>query len=155
MPSPQFPPSVVGLNLFSLFITICILVLSIHDCGILSLCLNPPVAIITAGYHITILALAYRRLDDAPTLPIGYIVWAYFLSLSWLAAYIAMAMILLQKPREIPLFDLHLIVPRHMRNFQKLQMLLDPLECVILGDLAIKGTMNWRVAANLSKEQVP
>lgn len=119
------------------------------------LCLNPLFAIITVGYHVAMLALAYRRPDDAPVLPIGYSVWAYFLSLSWLGAYIAMAMVLLGKQTEIPLFDFPIIVPQHLRCFQKLQMLLDPLECVILGDLAIKGTIQWRAAKfDLSKEQM-
>jgi len=156
MPSPsQFPSSVIALNLFSLLITISILVLSIQDCGILSLCLNPLFAIITAGYHVVMLALAYRRPDDASVLPIGYTVWAYFLSLSWLGAYIAMAMVLSRKEREVLLFDLHVIVPRHLRSFQKLQMFLDPLECVILGNLAIKGTIQWRAAKiNLSQVQM-
>lgn len=36
MPSSQFPPSVIALNLFSLVITISILILSIQDCGIFS-----------------------------------------------------------------------------------------------------------------------
>jgi len=147
MPSPsQFPTSIIALNLFSLLITIFILILSIQDCGILSLCLNPLFAIITAGYHIVMLALAYKRPDDSPVLPIGYTVWAYFLSLSWLGAYIAMAMILSRKEGEILLFDFHVIVPRHLVNFRKLQMFLDPLECVILGDLAIRGTIQWRAA---------
>lgn len=101
------------------------------------------------------LALAYRRPDDAPALPIGYTVWAYLLSLSWLGAYIAMAMIVSRKQREIPLFDLRIVVPRNLRNFQKLQMLLDPLECVILGNLAIKATIQWRAEVSMSKEQVP
>jgi hypothetical protein len=121
------------------------------------LCLNPLFAIITVGYHVAMLALAYRRPDDAPVLPIGYSVWAYFLSLSWLGAYIAMAMVLLGKQKEIPLFDLRIIVPQHfpLTCFQRLQMLLDPLECVILGDLAIKGTIQWRAAKfDLSKEQM-
>jgi len=103
------------------------------------------------------LALAYRRPDDAPVLPIGYSVWAYFLSLSWLGAYIAMAMVLLGKQKEIPLFDLRIIVPQQfsLKCFQRIQMLLDPLECVILGDLAIKGTIQWRAAKfDLSKEQM-
>jgi len=101
------------------------------------------------------LALAYRRPDDAPVLPIGYTVWAYFLSLSWLSAYIAMAMVLSGKRKEILLFDLDVIVPRHLRIFQKLQMFLDPLECVILGDLAIKSTIQRRAKIDLSKELVP
>jgi len=153
--SSQFPVSIIALNLFSLFITICILILSIQDCGILSLCLNPLFAIITAGYHVAMLALAYRRPDDAPVLSIGYAVWAYFLTLSWLGAYIAMAMVLLRKQKEIPLFDLRIIVPQHLECFRRLQMLLDPLECVILGDLAIKGTIQWRAAKfDPSKEQM-
>jgi hypothetical protein len=119
------------------------------------LCLNPLFAIITVGYHVAMLALAYKRPDDAPLLSFGYTVWAYFLSLSWLGAYIAMAMVLLGKQKEIPLFDLRIIVPQHLKYFQKLQMFLDPLECVILGDLAIKGTIQWRAAKfDLSKEQM-
>jgi hypothetical protein len=153
--SSQFPLSIIALNFFSLFIAICVLILSIQDCGILSLCLNPLFAIITVGYHVGMLALAYRRPDDAPVLPIGYSVWAYFLSLSWLGAYIAMAMVLLRKQKEIPLFDIRIIIPQHLKCFQRLQMLLDPLECVILGDLAIKGTIQWRAAkVDLSKEQM-
>ena len=121
----------------------------------LKLCLNPLFAIITVGYHVTMLALAYRRPDDAPVLSIGYTVWAYFLSFSWLGAYIAMAMVLSGKQREIPLFNLRIIVPQHLRCFQNLQMMLDPLECVILGDLAIKGTIQWRAAKfEISKEQM-
>ena len=119
------------------------------------LCLNPLFAIITVGYHVTMLALAFRRPDDAPVLSIGYTVWAYFLSFSWLGAYIAMAMVLSRKQKEIPLFDLRIIVPQHLRCFQNLQMMLDPLECVILGDLAIKGTIQWRAAKfELSNEQM-
>jgi len=153
--SSQFPLSIIALNLFSLFITICILILSIQDCGILSLCLNPLLAIITGGYHVAMLALAYRRPDDAPIISIGYTLWAYFLSLSWLGAYIAMATILSGKLKEIPLFDLRIIVPQHLWCFQRLQMMLDPVECVILGDLAIKGTIQWRAAKfDLPKEQM-
>jgi len=101
------------------------------------------------------LALAYKRPDDAPVLSIGYTLWAYFLSLSWLSAYIAMATILSAKLKEIPLFDLRIIVPQHMRFLQRLQMMLDPVECVILGDLAIKGTIQWRAAKfDLPKEQM-
>ena len=119
------------------------------------LCLNPLFSIITVGYHVTMLALAFRRPDDAPVLSIGYTVWAYFLSFSWLGAYIAMAMVLSRKQKEIPLFDLRIIVPQHLRCFQNLQMMLDPLECVILGDLAIKGTIQWRAAKfELSNEQM-
>ena len=100
------------------------------------------------------LALAYKRPNDAPVLSIGYTVWAYLLSLSWLGAYIAMAMILSRKEKEIPLFDLHIIVPCHLKASQSLQMFLDPLESVLLGDIAIRGTIQWRVAKiNLSKEQ--
>jgi hypothetical protein len=153
--SLQFPRSIIALNLFSLFITICILILSIQDCGILSLCLNPLLAVITAGYHVTILALAYRHSDDAPVISIGYTLWAYFLSLSWLGAYIAMATILSWKLKEIPVFDIRINVPQHLLCFQRLQMLLDPVECVILGDLAIKGTIQWRAAKfDLPKEQM-
>jgi len=101
------------------------------------------------------LTLAYRRPDDAPVLSIAYTVWAYLLSLSWLGAYIAMAMVLWEKRREISLFDLPVIVPRDLKTFQRLQMFLDPLECVILGDLAIKGTIQWRAAKHdLFKEQM-
>jgi len=153
--SSQFPVSVIALNLFSLFITICILILSIQDCGILSLCLNPLLAVITAGYHVVILALAYKRPDDAPAISIGYTLWACFLALSWLFAYIAMATILSWRLKEIPLFDLRIIVPQHLWCFQRLQMMLDPVECVILGDLAIKGTIQWRAAKfDLPKEQM-
>jgi len=153
--SSRFSSSIIALNLFSLFITICILILSIQDCGILSLCLNPLFAIITAGYHIAMLALAYRRPDDSPLSSIACTIWAYLLSLSWLGAYIAMAMILWGKQREIPLFDLYVTVPWHMKSVQKLQMFLDPLECVILGDLAVKGTIRWRATKfDLPREQM-
>ena len=119
------------------------------------LCLNPLLAIITAVYHVTILALAYRCPDDAPVISIRYTLWAYVLSLSWLGAYIAMAAILSWKLKEIPVFDLHIIVPRHLWCLQRLQMMLDPVECVILGDLAIKGTIQWRAAKfDLPKEQI-
>ena len=99
------------------------------------------------------LALAYRRPDDAPALSIAYTFWAYLLALAWLLAYIAMAMILWGKEREVPIFNLLVIVPQHSRSFQKLQMFLDPLECVIFGDLAIKGTIQWRAARSDSSEE--
>jgi hypothetical protein len=117
--------------------------------------LNPLFAVITAGYHITMLALAYRCPDDAPALSIAYTIWAYLLAFAWLLAYIAMAIVLWEKQREVPIFNLYVIVPQDLRSCQKLQMFLDPLECVIFGDLAIKGTIQWRAAkSDLSKEQM-
>jgi len=143
-PSPSLTRSINILHGFSLFIAILILILSVHDCGILSLCLNPFFAILTMGYHATMLLLAYRRPQDAPRLSIAYIIAAYLLSLAWLGAYITMAVVLSSRETEVTLFDLRILVPQTSRVTQKIQLMLDPLQCAIIGNIAIKSTIEHR-----------
>ncbi|KAF8165515.1 hypothetical protein B0H34DRAFT_689445 [Crassisporium funariophilum] len=140
--STSLTTSIIVLNGLSLFIAIVILALSIRDCGMLSLCLNPLFAIITIGYHTTILALAYKRPEEP--LPIGYTIWAYLMSLAWVGAYIAMAIVLSGRETEFPIFDIRIEIPQHMRSTQKIQTMLDPLESVIIANIAVKSTMSLR-----------
>ncbi|KAF8969468.1 hypothetical protein BDZ97DRAFT_246377 [Flammula alnicola] len=143
--------SINVLHAFSLFIAILILGMSIQDCGVLSLCLNPFFAILTMGYHSTMLLLAYKRPEDAPMLPIAYTISAYLLSLGWLGAYIAMAVVLSSRETEVHLFDCRIMIPQTLRDTQKLQIMLDALECTIIGTIAVKSTIQ-RLQLCKSKE---
>ncbi|CAA7260025.1 unnamed protein product [Cyclocybe aegerita] len=108
------------------------------------------------GYHVAILILAYKRPDDAPVLPVGYVIAPYLLTASWLGAFIAMTIVLSCRDlKEMTLFNFQIAVPQAMRVTQKIQIMLDPLECVILGDIAIRSTIDRRRARRFEKEREP
>ncbi|PPQ77430.1 hypothetical protein CVT25_011012 [Psilocybe cyanescens] len=90
------------------------------------------------------LLLAYKKPEDAPILPVGYIITPYVLSLAWLGAYIAMSLVLSSRETTIQVFDLHILVPRKLWIPQKIQMMLDPLECFIISSIAIRSTIERR-----------
>jgi len=85
--------------------------------------------------------LAYKRPEDAPVLPVGYTIAAYLLAAAWLGAYIAMAIVLCTKAEDIPLFSVDILIPQQMRITQKIQIMLDPCESVLIGCIAIKSTV--------------
>ncbi|KDR83934.1 hypothetical protein GALMADRAFT_236436 [Galerina marginata CBS 339.88] len=116
------------------------------------LCLNPVFAILTMAYHITMLLLTFKRPADAPRLSIGYTIVAYLLSLAWLGAYFAMSVILSNRETEFKIFGLWVLIPQTMRVPQKIQIMLDPFECVIIGNIAIKSTMERRRWPDEGKE---
>jgi hypothetical protein len=115
--------------------------------------MNPLFAIFTMGYHTTMLLIAFRRPDDAPNLSVGYTITAYLLSCAWLGAYIAMAIILSSRAKELSFFDLQIEIPQTMRVTQKIQIMLDPLECAIIGNIAVKSTIKSRQRRNLKLEE--
>jgi len=155
MPSfPSLTKSVIILHCFSFFVASLILALSCWDCGIISVCMNPLFAILTMGYHTTMLLIEFRRPDDAPNLSVGYTITAYLLSCAWLGAYIAMAIILSSRAKEMSFFDLRIEIPQ-TRVTQKIQIMLDPLECVIIGNIAVKSTIKNRRRRNLESKEAP
>lgn len=159
---PTMSTTINILHGFSLCIALLVLVMSIYDCGILSvsvyhmwpniwtiisieqLCLNPLLALFTIGYHSAMLSLAYNRPEDAPILPVGYLIAPYLLSLAWLGAYIAMSMLLANRTRTIDVFQLQILVPQTLRATQKMQVMFDPLESTILACIAIRSTIERR-----------
>ena len=106
--------------------------------------MNPILAIITMGYNTTMLLLAYKRPEDAPLLSIGYTVTAYLLSIAWLAAYTAMAILLSCRKKDAILFGFQVIVPQTFKSIQKLQIMLDPVLFALMGNVAIKSTIERR-----------
>jgi len=150
MPSfPSLARSIIILHCFSFFVASLILALSCPDCGIKSLCMNPLFAILTMGYHAAMLLIAFRRPDDAPNLSVGYTITAYLLSCAWLGAYIAMAIILSSRAKELSFFDLRIEIPQTMGIAQKIQVMLDPLESAVIGNIAVKSTIQRRRRCNL------
>jgi len=129
------------LHAVSIFISIVILALAIQDCGMLSLCLNPFFAILTISYNITLFVRMYNRPEDAPILSIWYTISAYLLSLGWLGAYICMAFVLSSREKETTFFHTHIMIPQEMRDSQRVQMLLDPVEFALIGNIAVKRTI--------------
>lgn len=116
------------------------------------LCLNPIFAILAMGYNTTVLLLAYKMPEGAPILSIGYTLAAYFLSAAWLSAFIAMSIILSTREMEVELFDLRILVPQTMRGPQHIQIMLDAVECVLMGDIAIRNTIERRLQCRESEK---
>ncbi|KAF8914160.1 hypothetical protein CPB84DRAFT_1820076 [Gymnopilus junonius] len=139
----------------SLCVAIMILALAYQDCGILSLCLNPIFAIMAMGYDTTMLLLAYKRPEGAPRLSIGYTVAAYLLSAAWLSAFVAMSAVLSSLEAQVELFDFRILVPQTMRGPQHIQILLDALECVLMGDIAVRSTIDRRLQREESEKVTP
>ncbi|PPR04068.1 hypothetical protein CVT24_010643 [Panaeolus cyanescens] len=136
--SPALHKSIITLHSISLFLSIVILLLSIEDCGTLSLCLNPLFSVCTAGYHILMLGFNYKRTQNAGPWPVGWIIFCYLLSLAWLGAFIAMSIVLANRAKEIPFYDIRIPIPQTSRVSQKMQLMLDAVAFAILGDLAVK-----------------
>lgn len=105
------------------------------------LCLNPFFAILTISYNITLFVRTYNRPEDDSVLSIWYTISGYLLSLGWLGAYICMAFVLSSREKEMTLFRAHLTIPQNMRDSQRVQMLLDPVEFALIGNVAVKGTI--------------
>ncbi|KAF9472955.1 hypothetical protein BDN70DRAFT_997900 [Pholiota conissans] len=143
MPSEcSFTPTTIhGLHVLSFFLSILILVVSIQDCGVLSLCLNPFFAILTIAFHITMLVVVYKNPEDAQMPSIWFTMAAYLLTLGWLGAYVSMAIVLSSRETSVALFDTHIMIPQNMRDYQKFQILLDAAECVVVGTIAVKSTV--------------
>lgn len=69
------------------------------------------------------------------------IAWAYILSIAWLGAFAVMAFIACGGYTDLLLCGLIIHIPVHPITTQKFQFMLTPLECVIMGDLAIRITI--------------
>ena len=67
--SSQFPLSIIALNLFSLFITICILILSVQDSGILSVSNNKRPCLLLNGPDTTQVMLESTTCRHHPRIP--------------------------------------------------------------------------------------
>lgn len=143
--------------------------------------LNPFFAILTIAYHTVILALIYISNHEPPTsyqesssqdkheLPsITNPFIACLLSLAWLGAFIAMAVVLATRALVLPIpaifvgetmfsgntlvYDGHravfqigtvqLAIPQTTRVSQKIQVMLDAVICVLLGDIAVRGFLD-------------
>ncbi|KAF9568928.1 hypothetical protein CPC08DRAFT_745942 [Agrocybe pediades] len=131
-------------HITSFIFALVVLALSFPDCGILSFCMNPILALITGGYNVTMLLLAYKRPADAPVLSVAYTIMAYLLSLAWLAAYTTMAVLLSCPKKDVILFGFQVVVPQAVKTTQKLQIMLDPVLFVLMGNVAIKSTLERR-----------
>jgi hypothetical protein len=55
-----------------------------------------------------------------------------------LGAFIAMSIVLANRSKEIPIYDFRIPIPQTLRVLQKIQLMLDPVQFAVLGDLAIK-----------------
>ncbi|PPQ65930.1 hypothetical protein CVT26_010693 [Gymnopilus dilepis] len=100
------------------------------------------------------LLLAYKKPEDAPALSIGYTVAAYLLSAAWLSAFITMSVVLSRRETEVVLFDLRVLVPQTMRGPQHIQIMLDAVECALLGDIAVRSTIERRLQCKESEKVV-
>jgi hypothetical protein len=158
-----------------------ILALATQDAGLCSLGLNPFFAMLTIAYHTVVLALIYISNYEPPTScqessspdkhelpPIINPFIACLLSLAWLGAYIAMAVVLATRALVLPIpaifvgdtlfngntlvYDGHravfqigtvqLAIPQTTRVSQKIQVMFSAVICVLLGDIAMRGFLD-------------
>jgi len=184
------------LHSLSVLVALLILGLTTQDAGLCSLGLNPFFAMLTIAYHAVVLALVYINNSDCEAYesppdsqkssskkhelhPLISSCIACLLSLAWLGAYIAMAVVLATRALVLPMpaivigdtlfkgnalvYTSHkttfqfgtvqMAIPQTSRVNQKLQMMFSAVLCALLGDIAIRGFLE-RVRACRGRGEV-
>ncbi|KAJ7490382.1 hypothetical protein B0H11DRAFT_1022599 [Mycena galericulata] len=140
------PKSLLLLNLLSLIVATLTFLISLLDLGILSLWMDPIASLFTIIYHSTLLLMSYNCPKSSVMHSVPAIALAYLLSFIWLGAFAVMVIISYGQGNEtqINVFSMNVQFPDHFQLTQQFQLLLAPLEFSLLGDIAIRSTLQRR-----------
>ncbi|KAJ6628849.1 hypothetical protein B0H10DRAFT_101143 [Mycena sp. CBHHK59/15] len=140
------PKSLLLLNVLSLSLAVLTLLLSLWDLGILSLWLGPTASVLTIAYHTTVLLLTHKRPELSVMHTVPTIALAYLLSVVWLGTFAVMVIIDYgnEDGGQIAVFCFNIQFPSSVRDTQQLQFILAPMETCLLGDIAIRSTIQRR-----------
>ncbi|KAJ7721158.1 hypothetical protein DFH07DRAFT_932888 [Mycena maculata] len=139
------PKSLLLLNCLSLGIAILTLIISLVDLGILSVWMNSSASVFTIIYHSTLLLMSRNGPESGVMHSVPAIALAYMLSVAWLGAFAVMVIIASgNDPSEINLFNSNIQFPEWAKNTQQIQFILVPTEFSLLGDIAIRSTIQRR-----------
>ncbi|KAJ7180291.1 hypothetical protein C8R43DRAFT_841251, partial [Mycena crocata] len=112
----------------------------------LQLWMDPAVSVFTIIYHTTLLLISHNRQESSIMLSIPAVALAYLLSIAWLGAFAVMCLISYgnEESTEINVFNLNIQFPKSARDTLQIQFLLAPMEFSLLGDIAIRSTVQRR-----------
>ncbi|KAJ3921853.1 hypothetical protein F5877DRAFT_64573 [Lentinula edodes] len=136
------PATIIWFHYISLLTSISIVVMSIFDYGTLSLYMNPLVGLLTIFFHASLIILTHKRPELKGMLSVEAVVFAYLLSLSWLACFVVMVYVAWKSQGRSPqLFGMDEAFLTAIDNAtQRLQFMCTSLEFGLLGDLAVRST---------------
>ncbi|KAJ7129468.1 hypothetical protein C8R44DRAFT_615325, partial [Mycena epipterygia] len=109
--------------------------------------MDPAASILTIIYHSTLLFMSHNRPGPESSImhSVLAIAIAYLLSVIWLGAFAVMVIIAYgNESGEINVFNFNIQFPTAIQNTQQLQFLLAPTEFSLLGDIAIRSTIQRR-----------
>ncbi|KAJ4478326.1 hypothetical protein J3R30DRAFT_3480509 [Lentinula aciculospora] len=138
----KIPTTIIWLHYLSLSTSISIVVMSIFDYGTLSLYMNPLTGLLTTFFHASLIILMRKRPELNGMFSVEAVVFAYLLSLSWLACFVVMVYVAWKsegKATHIAGMDEAFLTAIDNAT-QRLQLMCTSLEFGMLGDLAIRST---------------
>lgn len=107
--------------------------------------MDPAASILTIIYHSTVLLMSRHRPESPVMHSVPAIALAYLLSVIWLGAFAIMVIIAYdQEEGQINIFNLNVQFPASVRTTQQIQFMLAPMEFSLLGDIAIRSTVQRR-----------
>ncbi|KAJ3854520.1 hypothetical protein EV368DRAFT_36559 [Lentinula lateritia] len=136
------PATIIWFHNISLLTSISIVVMSIFDYGTLSLYMNPLIGLLTIFFHASLIILTHKRPELKGMLSVEAVVFAYLLSLSWLACFVVMVYVAWKSQGKSPqLLGMDEAFLTAIDNAtQRLQLMCTSLEFGLLGDLAVRST---------------
>ncbi|KAJ3865388.1 hypothetical protein EV359DRAFT_80561 [Lentinula novae-zelandiae] len=136
------PATIIWFHYISLLTSFAIVVMSIFDYGTLSLYMNPLIGLLTIFFHASLIILTHKRPELKGMLSVEAVVFAYLLSLSWLACFVVMVYVAWKSQgRSSQLFGMDEAFLTVIDNAtQRLQLMCTSLEFGLLGDLAVRST---------------
>ncbi|KAJ3813914.1 hypothetical protein F5876DRAFT_34138 [Lentinula aff. lateritia] len=140
------PATIIWFHNISLLTSISIVVMSIFDYGTLSLYMNPLIGLLTIFFHASLIILTHKRPELKGMLSVEAVVFAYLLSLSWLACFVVMVYVAWKSQGKLPqLLGMDEAFLTAIDNAtQRLQLMCTSLEFGLLGDLAVRSTWTRR-----------
>ncbi|KAJ3788698.1 hypothetical protein GGU10DRAFT_95029 [Lentinula aff. detonsa] len=138
----NIPGTMIWLHHISLLTSVSVVVMSIFDYGMLSLYMNPLTGLLTIFFHASLLILAHKRPELKGMISVEAVVFAYLLSLTWLACFVVMVYVAWKSQmKTIRIVGMNETFLTAIDNAtQRLQLMCTSLEFGLLGDLAVRST---------------
>ncbi|KAJ4497776.1 hypothetical protein C8R41DRAFT_186381 [Lentinula lateritia] len=104
--------------------------------------MNPLIGLLTIFFHASLIILTHKRPELKGMLSVEAVVFAYLLSLSWLACFVVMVYVAWKSQgRSSQLLGMDEAFLTAIDNAtQRLQLMCTSLEFGLLGDLAVRST---------------
>jgi len=140
-PNVPLPRSLFYFSCASTVVAFVLLPICLLDLGILSLYMNPPMAIFTLLYHGFVLVVSQRpRKPNHPTYYASAILFAFLLDIAWLIAFICtMVVYASQTPGFYSIQNLSSKGLPVTVGTQRLQIILSLTLVILTGGMAVKG----------------